>query len=99
LQSDFQKWEEAPAINRAACILNFISIKAGRWPGCTIAWGTRRVGLVPDPGTNVYGRNNFTIHGSWFPGSIGCIDLTNSMESFAKEFLLYAKDMELAVRY
>jgi hypothetical protein len=99
LQSDLQKWEETPAINRAACILNFISIKAGRWPGCTVAWGTRRVGLVPCRRTNVFGRNNFTIHGGWFPGSIGCIDLTNSMESFAKEFLLYAKDMELAVRY
>jgi len=99
LQSDFQKWEETSFFNRAACILKFFNIKAGRWPGCNIAWGTRRVGLRPNPGTNVYGRDNFTIHGGWFPGSIGYIDLTDSMDAFAKEFLLYAKDMELEVRY
>jgi hypothetical protein len=99
LQSDFQKWEETPFFNRAACILKFFNYKAGRWPGCTIAWGTRRVGLLPNPGTNVHGRTNFTIHGGWFPGSIGCIDLTDSMNAFAKEFLLYAKNMELEVRY
>ncbi|WP_296224370.1 hypothetical protein [Ralstonia sp. UBA689] len=99
LQSDFQRWEDTPFFNRAACILNLINIKVGRWPGCTIAWGTRRIGLRPSSGTNVHGRNNFTIHGGWYPGSIGCIDLTDSMESFAKEFLYYAKDMELEVRY
>lgn len=99
LQSDFQKWEETSVFNRATCMLNFIGIKAGRWPGCTIAWGTRRVGLRPSPGTQVFGRDNFTIHGGWTPGSAGCIDLTDSMDAFAKEFLLYAKDMELEVRY
>ncbi|WP_020201852.1 DUF2778 domain-containing protein [Cupriavidus sp. WS] len=99
LQRDFQRWEDTGIFNRAACLLNIIKIKAGRWPGCTMAWGTRRVGLLPYPGTEVYGRSNFTIHGGWFPGSIGCIDLTNSMEAFAKEFLYYAKDMELEVRY
>lgn len=99
LQSDFQKWEETSIFNRAACVLNIIGIKAGRWPGCTTAWGTRRIGLRPSAGTNVYGRNNFTIHGGSFPGSIGCIDLTSDMDAFAKEFMLYAKDMELEVRY
>jgi hypothetical protein len=99
LQSDFQRWEDAGFFNRAACILNLIKIKAGKWPGCMIAWGTRRIGLRPRSGTNVDGRNNFTIHGGWYPGSIGCIDLTDSMDAFAKEFLYYAKDMELEVRY
>lgn len=99
LQSDFQKWEEASFFNRAACLFSYVKFKVGAWPGCPIAWGTRRVGLQPNPGTNVHGRSNFTIHGGWFPGSAGCIDLTDSMDAFAKEFMLYAKDMELEVRY
>lgn len=98
-QSDFQRWEDASIFNRAACVLAYLNYKAGLWPGCPIAWGTRRVWLRPSPSTNVYGRDNFSIHGGWFPGSIGCIDLTDSMNAFAKEFLLYAKDMELEVRY
>ncbi|RDK10664.1 L,D-transpeptidase [Cupriavidus lacunae] len=98
-QDDFQRWEDTSIFNRAACILRLINIKAGRWPGCTTAWGTRRIGLQPRPGTNVFGRSNFTIHGGSYPGSAGCIDLTSSMNSFAKEFLYYAKDMELEVRY
>lgn len=98
-QDDFQRWEDTNIFNRAACILRLINIKAGRWPGCTTAWGTRRIGLQPRPGTNVFGRSNFTIHGGSYPGSAGCIDLTSSMNSFAKEFLYYAKDMELEVRY
>ena len=98
-QDDFQRWEDTGLFNRAACLLQLINIKAGRWPGCTMAWGTRRIGLLPHAGTNVFGRKNFTIHGGTYPGSAGCIDLTNSMESFAKEFLYYAKDMELEVRY
>ncbi|MEN7526538.1 L,D-transpeptidase [Cupriavidus sp. DL-D2] len=99
LQDDFQRWEETNIFNRAACLLRLINIKAGRWPGCTRAWGTRRIGLEPRAGTKVFGRSNFTIHGGSYPGSAGCIDLTSSMESFAKEFLYYAKDMELEVRY
>lgn len=99
IQRDFQKWEETPMLNRAACILRYVGWDAGRWPGCTIAWGRRRVGLRPLPGTELYGRSEFTIHGGWFPGSAGCIDLTDSMESFAKEFMYYAKDMDLEVRY
>ncbi|XYI45102.1 hypothetical protein CMPELA_11585 [Cupriavidus necator] len=55
--------------------------------------------VAATPGTNVFGRSNFTIHGGSYPGSAGCIDFTSSMNSFAKEFLYYAKDMELEVRY
>lgn len=99
LQSDFQKWEETNIFNRAACVLKYINWDKGRWPGCTIAWGRRRVGLRPLPGTVLHGRSGFTIHGGWFPGSAGCIDLTSSMDSFAKEFMYYAKNMELEVRY
>ncbi|WP_454766370.1 hypothetical protein [Cupriavidus campinensis] len=99
LQGDFQKWEETNMFNRAACVFKYLSIDAGRWPGCTIAWGRRRVGLRPLPGTILHGRSNFTIHGGWFAGSAGCIDLTSSMDAFAKEFMYYAKNMELEVRY
>ena len=56
-QDDFQRWEDTSNFNRAACILRLINIKAGRWPGCTTAWGTRRIGLQPRLGTNVFGRS------------------------------------------
>ncbi|MCY1225494.1 hypothetical protein D9M72_376910 [compost metagenome] len=55
--------------------------------------------VAATPGNKRVWPKHFTIHGGSHPGSAGCIDLTSSMNSFAKEFLYYAKDMELEVRY
>ena len=38
-------------------------------------WGDWRVPILPDPGTNTYGRSGFFLHGGLFLGSAGCIDV------------------------
>ncbi len=45
--------------------------------------GSYRFWLRPKADTNTFGRDNFSIHGGWFPGSAGCIDLTSKMDDFA----------------
>jgi hypothetical protein len=53
----------------------------GGAPGSIAAWGTERAALTPDLApTN--GRNNFFIHGGFFPGSAGCIDLGPSEKAY-----------------
>ena len=37
-------------------------------------WGDWRVPLIPDAGTNTFGRSDFFLHGGSLPGSAGCID-------------------------
>jgi hypothetical protein len=50
----------------------------------TDAWGNYRITIHPYPGTEVYGRGGFFIHGGAEPGSAGCIDLTSAMNDFVK---------------
>ena len=38
-------------------------------------WGSWRVPLHPNAGTNTYGRSGFFIHGGSDQGSAGCIDI------------------------
>jgi hypothetical protein len=38
-------------------------------------WGDWRVPMIPNPGTNTYGRSGFFMHGGALPGSAGCIDI------------------------
>lgn len=61
--------------------------------------GKRRVWLDPLPGTPTHGRGGFSIHGGWWRGSAGCIDLTSDMPSFVDAFLKYGKDIDVVVRY
>ncbi|TAN62966.1 MAG: hypothetical protein EPN20_10370 [Magnetospirillum sp.] len=72
---------------------------SGRWPGSIPAWGTERVWLDPAPGTDAKGRDNFSVHGGWVPGSAGCIDMTGQMGDFADWFRSLGKDVRLTVRY
>ena len=44
-------------------------------------------------------RDNFFIHGGFWPGSIGCIDLTNNNEAFHSEFVSHGKKLDLHVEY
>jgi RHS repeat-associated protein len=71
----------------------------GAWKGGSIAWGDSRVWLDPLPGTDTFGRSNFSIHGGWYPGSAGCIDLTSSMPSFTNQFQRLGLDLTLQVQY
>lgn len=98
-QNDYASWDETPLYNRAACILNIVGRKVGLWPGCTTAWGHYRVGLTPKPTTRIYNRSEFTIHGGSYPGSAGCIDLVDGIDSFVQQFREYGKDLLLEVRY
>ena len=69
------------------------------WPGGTSAWGRNRIWLRPKSGTNTFGRTDFSIHGGDYPGSGGCVDLTNHMSDFVKHFTSYGADMDLVVKY
>ena len=71
----------------------------GTWPGSTASWGRFRIWLEPLESTKTYGRSGFSIHGGVSAGSAECIDLTSSMEDFARHFLAYGRDMTLVVEY
>jgi hypothetical protein len=51
-----------------------------------ISWGDYRLRINSNVGTVTHGRGDFYVHGGSFEGSHGCIDLTDSMEDFAKFF-------------
>lgn len=74
-------------------------IGRGKWPGGTSSWGNHRIWLEPQSGTKTYGRSGFSIHGGSTPGSAGCIDLTENMDSFVEVFRAFNDDVELVVKY
>lgn len=61
--------------------------------------GKHRVWLEPSKETNTFGRYGFSIHGGKEPVSAGCIDLTYSMDEFAKWFESTGKDLIIKVEY
>lgn len=63
------------------------------------AWGNVRTEITPKPGTNTFGRGGVNIHGGFYPGSAGCIDLTNKNEDFHKWLKQYGEPLDLNVRY
>ncbi|MBF0311744.1 MAG: DUF2778 domain-containing protein, partial [Magnetococcales bacterium] len=71
----------------------------GNFPGGVPTWGEHRVWLKPSLENEMHGRTKFTIHGGSEPGSAGCIDLTDEMESFSKWFKDHKKDLDLEVFY
>lgn len=58
--------------------------------GTRISWGYYRAAIIPKSGTNTYGRGSFYVHGGALPASHGCIDLTSSMDDFAKFYSSWA---------
>jgi len=51
------------------------------------AWGEARVKLKPDSSTELYNRKaDMYIHGGWYAGSSGCIDLTKNILDFVDWF-------------
>lgn len=78
------------------------SFLRGKWPGDVISWGENRVWISgPDGEANprILGRDGFSIHGGWRPGSSGCIDLTDYMADFTAWFRHGARDLPLFVSY
>jgi hypothetical protein len=77
--------------------------KTGEWPGSTLAWGTERVWADPTKETEenglTFGRRDMAIHGGSMPGSAGCVDLTDKMADFAKNFRMLGIDLKLYVDY
>ena len=73
--------------------------KHGEWPGSEYSWGNSRIWLEPSKETNTYGRDDFSIHGGWFPGSAGCIDLTSNMDNFVALFDYIGNDLIIKVEY
>ncbi len=71
----------------------------GAWPGSSMSWGSSRVWLEPAKETNTYGRDNFSIHGGWAPGSAGCIDMTSNIKNFVALFEFVGKDLIVEVKY
>ena len=71
----------------------------GKWPGSEYSWGNSRVWLEPSKETNTYGRDDFSIHGGWVPGSAGCIDLTSNMDNFVALFDYIENDLIIRVEY
>lgn len=71
----------------------------GNWPGSVPAWGRERVWLEPGRGTDTKGRDGFSVHGGWEPGSAGCVDLTGRMSEFTDYFRSLGKDVQVKVKY
>lgn len=65
------------------------------------AWGTHRITIHPFDTTHTFGRGGFFIHGGTTPGSAGCIDLTTSMASFARQLAATppGRKVKLTVKY
>ena len=76
-----------------------IGEQIGSWPGSYYSWGNSRVWLEPSKETNTYGRDDFSIHGGWVPGSAGCIDLTSNMDNFVALFDYIGNDLIIQVEY
>ena len=73
--------------------------KTGTWPGSVLSWGKERAWLDPAPSNNMYGRNNFTIHGGLTKGSAGCIDIpwqTNTLSNYLDDC---QEEVPLNVKY
>lgn len=93
-QGEYQRMPERSLLEQ---LVN--ELGRGGWPGGESSWGRHRIWLSPKVGTETHGRSGFSIHGGSDPGSAGCIDLTSNMESFARMFRKYGRDLELMVKY
>lgn len=103
-QSAHQRIADVPWWNRilgrnVGTIWQLTGRTMGEWPGDTAAWGDVRIWLEPEPGTQTFGRDGFSIHGDSQPGSAGCVDLTSNMNDFSERFRNYGADMRLVVKY
>lgn len=66
----------------------FLDRKAGGWPGGPISWGPMRMWVYEADGSD-NGRG-FSIHGGFYPGSAGCIDLTRQVVPFYYQLISHS---------
>lgn len=98
-QDRYQRFDDESLVTRLGAYLSMPFGEYTNWPGGKIAWGNHRIWIEPAAGTDALGRSGFSIHGGWFAGTAGCVDLTDQMSSFAERFRSYGADMDLVVRY
>jgi len=91
---DIQKWSSLSTWQQIISI-----IRRGEWPGGVMSWGHYRVPIQPKNEKRGNRTGNYFIHGGWFPGSGGCIDLWKYNSLFFKEFRIYNKILPLVVKY
>jgi hypothetical protein len=72
---------------------------ATKWIVKSPSWGFIATPLEPSKTTNTFGRGDFYIHGGFFPGSKGCIDLTLNNAAFHIILRLYKRNLKLLVKY
>lgn len=101
--NNIQRWADLPWYQKVAA---YLPGKHGELPGGVVAWGHTRVpidipggSVVFNTPTGVYSRGNFFIHGGWYPGSAGCIDLGAYEASFFNYFSGQTESMSLTVHY
>jgi hypothetical protein len=70
-----------------------------KWIVKAPTWGMVVTPLTPNPSNNMYGRDSFTIHGGWFKGTKGCIELQEHNREFHITARLYKRNFHLVVRY
>ncbi len=90
--------EEIQHITTVDAVLG-MAAAIGAWPGSEVSWGESRVWLEPSKETNTHGRDDFSIHGGWFSGSNGCIDLTDQINNFIALLEFMGKDLIVKVEY
>lgn len=96
--SKIQRWNDIPFRQKFYSIFG-----QGQWPGGLMSWGFLRVEIdIPDKlvRMNKYGyRKGFFIHGGAFPGSAGCIDLSNNYIGFFEYLKKQSEKIPLIVKY
>ena len=80
-------------------IAGLMGIDIGTWPTSIFGWGTERVWLQPQAGTDTFGRDEFSIHGGATAGSAGCIDLVSQASTFFSFFKSLGENVVLQVDY
>lgn len=70
-----------------------------KWIVKSPTWGLVVTPLTPYPKNKMYDRDGFTIHGGWYKGTKGCIELQNYNREFHIFSRLYKRNLRLVVRY
>lgn len=79
-----QKERASGPIPQGEYWIDFEELWTNAWwkRGSASAWGNYRITIHVFPGTKIYDRGGFFLHGGTVPGSAGCIDLSLRMDDF-----------------
>jgi hypothetical protein len=70
-----------------------------KWLIKSPSWGFIATPIEASDETQTFGRGDFYIHGGYFPGSKGCIDLMVDNGAFHTTMRLYKRNVRLVVKY